>query len=338
MAVDAHNNRYKPCCLYQADSWPKEQSLQQYWRMQPLQDLRNNLKTGVQDVGCRACWQLESLGQTSMRQSINVSRQVDPDVDPVIRQVKLITGKTCNLSCMMCFSTVSTSYQSLWGNKLEWSLPANRQWELEYDSAMDAYIRSHADQLEFIEVLGGEPLFSKRFLDLVEHLAATGAANHLTLYVITNGTLLTQEMIASFKKFKKTVFVVSVDGVGPVNEYQRWPSSWSQVQSHLEILQRDFDVSINPTVTAVNILGLPDLYEYCDRRSLHMGGISLVQGWPQLLPKNLPDTLRKQVDQRFSSLAQGEPDVDGLLTFIDKWDQQRGIQIADYMPEWQGLI
>ncbi len=338
MAVDAHNDRYKPCCLYKADNWPRGQTLQQYWHMLPLQELRKNLLSGVPDPGCQICWNMESVGQISMRQSVNASRKVVAIDRPTIRQVKLITGKTCNLSCMMCFSTVSSSYQSLWNDRPDWQMPDKRRWNLEYDVDMDAYIRDHADQLEFIEVLGGEPLFSKQFLDLVNHLIAIDAAGHLTLYVITNGTIMTTSMMQLFTKFKKTVFVISIDGIGDINDYQRWPSRWSEIDARLALLKDHFDISITPTVTALNILGLPDLYDYCDQQGLHVGAISMVNGWPQLLPKNLPSQLRKKIDSKFSMLAQGEGDPNQLIDFIKAWDRQRGISIVDYMPEWQGLI
>jgi sulfatase maturation enzyme AslB (radical SAM superfamily) len=214
------------------------------------------------------------------------------------------------------------------------------------DGKMIAYTRqpnplinfSLYSDIEVIEVLGGEPLFNKQFIQLAESLAASGAAKHMTMIIITNGTLLTQRLIDLFQKFKKTVFAVSVDGVGPVNDYQRWPSRFVEIDKNLAMINSHFDLSLLPTVTAVNIIGLSDLYEYALSKNYMINNVEPVQHWPQLNPVNLPDQLKKLVDSRFSQFIQGSADTDGLLKFVSRWDQQRNIRIQDYMSEWINII
>ena len=100
----------------------------------------------------------------SMRQSVMQSRQltIDTIANPRLTQVKLITGSTCNLACMMCFSTVSTTYANLWSERHDWSMPVAKRKALMYDHDMEDYIRSHANEIHFIEALGGELLFEKK--------------------------------------------------------------------------------------------------------------------------------------------------------------------------------
>lgn len=297
------------------------------------------MRLGVRDQGCRKCWNLEDKGQISMRQSVNVSRRhCLIDDNAALRQVKLITGKTCNLSCMMCFSTVSSTYHKLWESDKLWIMPEKRQKDLGYDWNMDQYIRDHAHELEYIEVLGGEPLFSKDFFDLVHHLTCTGKSQHMTMFVITNGSIMTDAMIEMFKKFKKTVFMVSIDGVGLVNDYQRWPSRWQQIELNLLKLSNEFDVSVMPTVTALNLPYLHDLYQYCEDKNLVINNFSLVDDWPALLPINLPEKIKQKVDPRFDKLINSSGDTSVLVDFIKRWDKQRGISIVDYMPEWKNFL
>jgi sulfatase maturation enzyme AslB (radical SAM superfamily) len=279
------------------------------------------------------------MGITSLRQSVNQSRLTGTVVShPTLTQVKLITGKVCNISCMMCFSTVSSTYGQTWANDASWTMPEAKQQDIRYDLDMDSYIRSHADKIQYIDVLGGEPMFCKQFLDLLDHLIQTECSKNITLFVITNGTIYTKSLQQRFLKFKKVVFTVSVDGIGLVNEYQRWPSKWSTVSSNLQKFASDFDVSLLPTITALNIIHLGRLYDFSLQHNYQINNAQLVDHWPQLLPKNLPDQLKQKIPESFRRVAQGEGDPMSLFKFIQRWDLQRKISIQNYMPEWQMII
>jgi len=339
MAVDQKQGRRSPCCQTASQHWGSFATIEEYWHSEPLAQLRQQMLNHQRAAECVHCWRAEDAGQVSMRQAVNQSRSHMIDFDrPRIKQVKLNTGNTCNISCMMCFDSVSSSYEKLWSTDTTWIMPENKLKKLSYDHHMQDYILEHADDIEVIEVLGGEPLFNKQFIQLAESLAASGAAEHMTMIIITNGTLLTQRLIDLFRKFKKTVFAVSVDGVGLVNDYQRWPSRFVEVDKNLAMINRYFDLSLLPTVTAVNIIGLSDLYEYALSKNYMINNVEPVQHWPQLNPSNLPDQLKKLVDSRFSQFIQGSADTDGLLKFVSRWDQQRNIRIQDYMSEWTNII
>ena len=339
MAVDQKQDRRSPCCQTASQHWGSFATIEEYWNSKSLAQLRQQMVNGQRAAECVHCWRAEDAGQVSMRQSVNQSRSHMIDFDrPRIKQVKLNTGNTCNISCMMCFDSVSSSYEKLWSTDATWTMPENKLKKLSYDHHMQDYILEHADDIEVIEVLGGEPLFNKQFIQLAESLAASGAAEHMTMIIITNGTLLTQRLIDIFQKFKKTVFAVSVDGVGLVNDYQRWPSRFVEVDKNLAMINSHFDLSLLPTVTAVNIIGLSDLYEYALSKNYMINNIEPVQHWPQLNPSNLPDQLKKLVDSKFHYLMQGSADTDSLLSFVSRWDQQRNIHIQDYMSEWINII
>jgi MoaA/NifB/PqqE/SkfB family radical SAM enzyme len=339
MAVDQKQGRRSPCCQTASQHWGSFATIEEYWNSESLAQLRQQMINGQRAAECVHCWRAEDAGQISMRQSVNQSRSHMINFDqPRIKQVKLNTGNTCNISCMMCFDSVSSSYKKLWSTDATWLMPENKLKKLSYDHHMQAYILEHAGDIEVIEVLGGEPLFNKQFIQLAESLAASGAAEHMTMMIITNGTLLTQRLIDLFRKFKKTVFAVSVDGVGLVNDYQRWPSRFVEIDKNLAMINSHFDLSLLPTVTAVNIIGLGDLYEYALSKNYMINNVEPVQHWSQLNPSNLPDQLKKLVDSKFDYLMQGSADTDGLLSFVSRWDHQRNIHIQDYMSEWADIV
>jgi sulfatase maturation enzyme AslB (radical SAM superfamily) len=337
MSVDVHDGVFRPCCHNRHADWSRYATVEAYWNSQTLQQLRHNLMTGIKDTSCETCWNMEAQGHVSMRQSVTPDRRISAAdrCQPRIKQVKLMTGNTCNLACMMCFRTVSSTYDKIWSAAPDWPTPAAKAATLQYDHAMEQYILQHLDQIEYIEVLGGEPLFSRRFMDLLAILVQEGAHEHITLFVITNGTLMTNGMINLLKQFKRTVLAVSVDGVGLVNEYQRWPSRWSEVDYNLSVINSEFDMSILPTVTALNLIHLPRLVDYCDERNYIINNFSIVRHWPQLLPSNLPAQLRPQVSRQYRSWLEGPECQQDLIEFVSRWDQQRNIFIGQYLPEWQ---
>lgn len=334
MAVDQHKGIYKPCCLSKGSDWDQSTNIELYWQSDRLKLLRKRLLSGERDPNCQRCWYLEDKGLVSMRQSVAQSRSADT-INPCITQVKLITGNLCNAGCMMCFSSVSSRYAQIWQNRDDWIMPDAKLHLLEYDQIMDDYIRQNADKLKYIEVLGGEPLLEKRYHRLLEYLVSIGANQHLTVFTVTNGSILNTSLIQLFQKFKKAVFAVSIDGIGLVNDYQRWPTKWSKISQNLEILNQHFDVSILPTVTALNIIGLPRLVDYCENRGYVINNMNIVDYWPQLKACNLPPDLQCQVSDQYRGLLDGNSDTQSLLDFIRQWDTQRKIRIWDYMPEWR---
>lgn len=336
MAVDALDNRFSPCCYVDKKHFKHYKTIEEYYHSKELSELQDNLTRNIKDPLCSRCWKNENNGVQSMRQSVlgDSDRII---YENKIQQVKLHVGKTCNLACMMCFPNVSSTWEKLWS--------AEKPEEYEkgpghdrYDDYIENYIKKNLEDIRYIETLGGEPLFSKRFLNLLEWIAEQGRANTITLYIITNLTILTPRIIETLKKFKKSVLTVSLEGVGPVNDYIRWGSEFNNINDNIkEALKNNFDIGILATVSSLNLHRIHELYEYADSLKVPVLTISPVKGWDSLLPCNLPEYLHKKVDARFKKLLDGNT-THSLKTFISKWDQQRGISILDYMPEFKEFL
>lgn len=334
MAVDKHK-KFRPCCMNSHFANGPDYTIDQYWNSPELAELRSSFVQNQQHPSCKYCWSIESNGNQSLRlESLNRKIQ-----DPyTITQVKLVIGKTCNISCMSCFSTVSSTYAALWRGEPNWIMPEKKLDEVVYDREMDSWIRQHHDQLEYIEFLGGEPLFSKDVINLLDYLVEAGSSSHLTLFVITNGTILNQHIIDRIKQFKKVVFAVSIDAVGLANDYIRWGSRFENLRQNLDAMNQLADISILPTVSALNVLRLPELYEFCDKHQYTIHNINTVDFWQQLNPINLPNSLKSQVDSKFRLFVEGDGNPLPLIDFISTWDKKRNIHINNYMSEWAAVF
>jgi sulfatase maturation enzyme AslB (radical SAM superfamily) len=336
IAVDALKNRFSPCCHVKKSHFSNYSTIEDYYNSPELKSLQNNLSNGIKDNLCSTCWKNEDMGIHSMRQSVLQDRKY---IEHDICQVKLHVGNTCNLACMMCFPTVSTTWNKLWNNK---KYPENfikTGGHEFYDAYMENYIKKNINHMLFIETLGGEPLFSKRFIKLLEWIINKGRSQYITLYIITNLTLLPDSFVKILSSFKRVVLAVSLEGVGKVNDYIRWGSDFQKIDKNIKIAQeKKFELAILPTANSLNLHRLSDLYSYGKSMQIPVMNISPVNGWPSLLPCNLPLHLHQKVMPELKQLLVGEQDFYSLKNFIINWDKKRNISIVDYMPEFEEFI
>ena len=156
-------------------------------------------------------------------------------------------------------------------------------------------------------------------------------------------------------------FVVSLEGVGDVNDYVRWPSHWDTIVRNMKYLvDNNHKIVINTTLSINNVTRVYDLFKWLDDE---FSGV-LVHALPAssknnmlsafifpnaklALSKLLPirqlkcynnDKLLKSLVDGLIEHYQDNPTVDLeklklFFEFNDKLDQSRNIRLADYIPE-----
>ena len=335
--ADTSPPAFAPCCLYQSKD--PTHDFDEYWGGDELKEIRQQMTEGQKPAGCWKCYNDEDLGKKSMRQSVNESRlsphseliqKEDSELKPL--QVKLLAGASCNLACRMCLSHVSSKVHKVWEAI---GLPLKDPYK--YDETSELIIKQNAESVRYIDLMGGEPFYNKRVQKLIQWLVDGNHANHITVYVTTNAMLLNDQLINNLKQFEKVVVIVSLDAVGDKHEYIRPGAVWNTIVANIEKLQiNKLNVLIQPVISAINILCLPELIEWCKQRKLHMTQMSLVHEPVALHPKNLPSALKSLVDEQFRSFIE-EPSTDSSIEFIKKLDGHWNTKIYDYMPEWKDV-
>jgi MoaA/NifB/PqqE/SkfB family radical SAM enzyme len=337
MAVDALKNKFSPCCFVDKSKFSKYKTIESYYESPELKNLQNNLLNNIEDNLCQACWKNEKNGVQSMRQSVLQDRSKKTNK---ITQVKLHVGSICNLACMMCFPSVSTTWNKLWRDK---NYPETFQKNIghkDYDQYIENYIKENINNIQYIETLGGEPLFSKRFISLLEWIINNKKSQNITLYIITNLTILPKSIIDILSYFKKVVLTVSLEGIGKVNDYIRWGSDFQDIDKNIKKAKKlGFHLSIQPTISSLNLHRLHEIYQYSESLRIPVLNLIPVHGWTSLKPINLPVYLKEKVSKKFKKFLIGEPDNENILkNFIITWDKKRNISIVDYMPEFEEFI
>ena len=334
--ADTSDPAFAPCCLYQSQDRPQH-NFEEYWHSDELRKVREQMRNGDKPAGCWKCYNDEEHGQKSMRQSVNESRlgphteliEADhDDLKPL--QIKLLSGASCNLACRMCQSHVSSKVYPVWESI---GMPLKDPYK--YDYASEEIIRKNAESVRYLDLMGGEPFYHKKIVKLISWLADNRHSEHITVYVTTNAMILNDRLISDLKKFENVVIIVSLDAVGKKHEYIRPGAVWETIVANIERLQRNnLNVIIQPVISAINILCLPELIAWCKARKLHMTQMSLVHEPAALHPKNLPSALKPLVDSQFSAFID-EQSNDSSLEFIKKLDKHWNTKIYDVMPEWQ---
>ena len=329
--LDSTAPRSGPCCLFD-DGKKFNLDPFKWWASKDLQVLRQQFIQGQRPKGCYKCWNDEDSGKKSLRQSINESRY-DKSLllHPKIKQIKFSTGSNCNLACRMCLPQLSTGVNRVWEKINKKGAPP-----YDYDYQSENMIKQHARTLEYIDIIGGEPFYHKKFLSLLDWLVDNKCTENLTIFVTSNMTKINFKIIEQLKKFKKVVISASLDGVDKTYEYIRPGAKFDTVWKNMETCRKHFDVLVATTVNVLNIIRLPDVDDWCIANGYHQQQKGLVYNPSEMNPKQLPTKLRPLVTERYQAYLQ--PKTQPCLPFIRELDKLWNTDICDALPEWQEVI
>ena len=248
------------------------------WQSQYLIDLRQDLSNGIQHPNCSQCWSEEAAGYKSKRLRDN-ERWVDLSNEPTGELPKLLDlslGNTCNLACRTCGTFASSRWYKETQRMPSMSITVKDENKQLNDQIQECYadessIWSFLDetlpQVLHIDLYGGEPLLVKRHWTMLKSIPLSDAKN-ISLHFNTNGTQWDDNYADILCRFKEVRADISIDGVGPVFEYMRWPAKWDQVSANIQNFKNlslnnpQIMVSICITLSILNIWSLPETIEY----------------------------------------------------------------------------
>ena len=192
-------------------------------------------------------------------------------------------GNLCNLKCRMCGPTDSNMWYEdqvkLWGPSYRDShgkvtlvknskgkyAPENNLYDWHesdhYWEQMDANIK----EIRKLYIVGGEPLMIDRHYEFLQKCVDEGVANKITVEYNSNLTNISQRAWDVWKHFKRIQIGASVDGVGDLNYYMRYPSHFDKIHENLLKLSKaegNFKVWIAATINVFNVLHFPEFMEW----------------------------------------------------------------------------
>jgi len=184
---------------------------------------------------------------------------------PPPRSIVMELTDRCNLRCRMCWLTI------------EAEMGIKREFKDELTLAeIERFIDEVKDFKPEIMITGGEPLTRKEFPRIIAHIARYG----LTMLVITNGVLLTEDLADQIVKSKVRKLCVSIDGDeethdrirGVKGTYQRAIRGIKLLQEAKTRLHSDIpEIALTCTITRDNLHCLESVID----TSAELGGIKI---------------------------------------------------------------
>jgi len=251
--------------------------------------VRKNMLAGRWSEECGRCKSEEEAGLQSRRlyelehwkySYEDAVRDTAPDGSITVRNqyYDLRFGNLCNLACRMCGPTDSHTWYEQWlgyhgGTSYEDThgtveLKRNAKGRLEttdYDwhnsETFWEQIEKNIPYIEHVYMAGGEPMMIERHYEFLQRCIDSGHAGNIMIEYNTNMTSLPPRVLKMWEHFKQIRLGCSIDGMGDVLEYQRWPIKWKQAKANLEKvdnLPKNIVAWIAFTVTAYNIFHLPE--------------------------------------------------------------------------------
>jgi organic radical activating enzyme len=254
---------YKPCCFFTKDITVSNK--EQF----------NNARKIISSINnwtplCQKCKNFEIAGVKSPRIDSNED-DLEGDEDSIELEIQM--DKTCNAACITCGEWSSTTW-SKYNNKIN---NISTQFIIKPDT--EPNVKKILDLIDFektslrsILFLGGEPFANDSHLDILKNVPSNKTSN-IRLSYTTNGSYdISDKCLEVFSKFKEVDISYSLDGIGEVFNYHRWPLNWDTVENNFKkILSYDtskrISVSIGCTLTALNVFYFDQLEQWVDKLS-----------------------------------------------------------------------
>lgn len=296
--------------------------------------LRDNAEAGIKEPGCWKCYEDEAKGNDSLRLVANRMWEDEP-VEPQLRYLEINLGNFCNLACNICGSDNS----NLW-HKDDAVLHTKHEYRrglyapdhqkgisLNYDDYKDVHL---------IKLVGGEPMIHPKFITLLDFLIEHDLHNSINLQVFTNASWLPKDKVLTrLKKFAAVSISLSVDGIGQVNDYSRWPSKWDVVDDAVREWikvsheNENFFVRWEPTISIYNSNHIPEMVCWWIETTMAVTGLPFEKAlydlqsddiniifnnvmWPLYLKPNLlptSDFENKRIDTTLSKIHRRHNDT-----------------------------
>jgi MoaA/NifB/PqqE/SkfB family radical SAM enzyme len=195
------------------------------------------------------------------------------------------------------------------GKYKKWNMefPERKNWTSD-SQAWDNFIASvDSSTIRRMHFMGGEPMLSKRFKELVDYLIATERNKTMSISFVTNGTILDQQFIDKLKTFKTFDIEISLESFSDNNHYirQGLGNSTQLTVNNIKTLSAQQTDKFHVVLRSVpQLLNVNNYNEYIDTAwelQLPIQGIPLITPY-YLAIKVLPLQLRQTFIDRYQQV------------------------------------
>ena len=375
------DNRVRLCCESEEEREKHitpTNTITDIWYSDFYKDIRQQMLDGVSlPNACRICKMYEDVGEESKRYwdnhqynkfigDVNDFQTTEP---PLPINFDIRPSNKCNLECVMCDGIQSSAISERVSAYNKSNFIINKGYGLwKKHKAIIDYVKEHSNKIRILKLDGGEPFLLPEVLEIIDHLVETGDAKHIRLSFITNGTVVRGRWFRDkLVHFEDVKIVVSLDAVGDVLNYVRYPAKWSVVDKNIRMFKdiceahKNIRLNLDPVAHLLNTMHLHEVFEYAKQVGvrINLTPVYQVNGEEYLHTKLLTDELREQaynklkplVDQVEFGAGQGfiedlrnqeyDPDAKQIRFLNDSiayWDSHRATKFEQQYPYLKYLL
>ena len=267
-------------------------SLQKAWNSDYMKNARLKMKNGEVLEACTKCIDQESRGYKSMRLEVNEESNIknvneDGSMDAMPHSMELHFGNVCNLKCKMCGQDYSNQIGKeilqigekdkdflTWvykqsGNVNNWTnnLSVQYTWfqNKKTKNRLIEYVSKH---ITLLTIIGGEPTVIPEFYELLDYCYENNTLKDKDITIVTNLTNTNPKMTKWLPEMKSWKIWASLDGIGDVTEYIRYPSNFTKVADNLDYYKKmltkhgNGSITFSPAIQLLNIHQLDDMLKW----------------------------------------------------------------------------
>ena len=229
---------------------------------------------------------LQTFSIDNAKKVTNKDGSIDINQSPIL-SADIRLGNLCNLKCRMCGPTESSQWKDDWYNAFGWKKfkysPADDKFlDLRIDKkgkvcikGFDPYswhersdifnqIIDSAPNIEMIHISGGEPTLVDAHYGLLQKFIEIDKAKYIALNYNSNLTNIPDKAFEIWKHFRIVEIGGSIDGLGKVNEYIRFPSNWKKIEQTTQKIDNAPNINgwFTTTVQILNVMYITDILDW----------------------------------------------------------------------------
>jgi len=326
---------------------------------------------------------VEVMNYEKLNDSLLAGTKDDGEISNEILSADYRLGNLCNLQCRMC----NPRSTALWIKEWNEIKPDGEKFSKE---VMDSYSQYDwissddfleefdlkAGSLQHIHFAGGEPLIVPQMRHILQKCIEAGNAKNIVLTYNTNLVKLPKNVTELWKHFKTVKLLASIDAVGELNNYIRYPANWDLIHKNLLYIDNNYEelnvseCMLSTTVQVLNITRMEELYKYLSQFNFIVAVPNLVNlNVPSyfqttILPKELKDsasdTLLKIKKDYYTKIPKHYhyllDNIDSIINFMNsadhfktnhfkefikfqyKFDQKRNLNVFDHFPSLKKFL
>ena len=239
------------------------------------EELRRKSVAGEKEAGCWKCYEEEERGNWSLRNTANSMDFNKPHgfdftktLELKLTYLEINLGNFCNLACNICCSDNSNLWYEDDKDLKTISQYKRGNYKPDHQEGISLNIDDYKD-VRLIKFVGGEPMIHPKFITLLDFLIDNGFHKQIQIQVFTNASWVPKDKIKNrLKQFDSVIISLSVDGVGQVNDYSRWPSNWNVVHEAAKMWltmskeHNNINIRWEPTLSIYNANHIPEMFSW----------------------------------------------------------------------------